>query len=201
MMLTINPAAYLVHENGSAPSLPPDKAFGYVLAGNGVFKVARSRLIDARIQIARARVAGLPALGQYVRALFGRVPGEMLYEVLAQARSESWERPTEAMYHIVLRDGVVRVLRPQQESGGASLAYRGGDGTDVVCDLHSHHEMGAFFSSTDDRDELGFRFYAVIGRIFTRPEIALRIGVYGDWARVPIATLFTSPGPFREVER
>ena len=43
----------------------------------------------------------------------------------------------------------------------------------------------------------GFRFYAVAGRIFTRPELALRLGVYGDRWPVPVTTLFTDAGPFR----
>ena len=58
--------------------------------------------------------------------------------------------------------------------------------------------MRAFFSGTDNRDELGFRFYAVIGRIFTVPEMVLRVGIYGDMLRVPITTLFAGEGPFRE---
>jgi hypothetical protein len=56
--------------------------------------------------------------------------------------------------------------------------------------------MAAFFSPTDDRDEGGFRFYAVIGRLLTRPELRLRLGMYGDFWEVPVTALFTDPGPF-----
>ena len=47
--------------------------------------------------------------------------------------------------------------------------------------------LPAFFSATDDRDEQGFRIYGVAGRLYTpRPELRLRVGVYGhsaplDW--------------------
>lgn len=48
-----------------------------------------------------------------------------------------------------------------------------------VMDIHSHHDMRAFFSTTDDEDELATRLYAVIGRVSTRPEMLLRYGVNG----------------------
>lgn len=193
----MRPVAYMVHVNGVAPALPSGKAFGYVLAGNGVFKVAVSRLIEARVQLARVRVAGLPTLDPVVRAIF-RVPGDVLESVLVDARKRSWSGPREAMYHVVIDREMVRVVRPEQIGTAGHLEYQGGGGPDIVCDLHSHHQMGAYFSETDNRDEKGFRFYGVVGRIFDRPEMALRIGVYGDMMRVPITALFTSTGPFKE---
>jgi hypothetical protein len=61
--------------------------------------------------------------------------------------------------------------------------------------------MPAFFSATDDGDELGGRFYAVMGRLErANPEIALRLGIYGHWLNnVPALTLFRQTGPFVEV--
>jgi PRTRC genetic system protein A len=201
MTMLPSPVAYLVHRDGADPAVPDGKAYAYVLAGNGVFKIAANRHISARIPLATAHVAGLPRLRPHVETLFGRIPGRVLRSVLADARRQSWGGPREAMYHLVIQEGQVRVLRPPQQANAAHLAYTGGDGVNVICDLHSHHEMRPFFSGKDDRDEQGFRFYAVIGRIFTRPEITLRIGVYGDTYRVPATKLFTDLGPFREAER
>jgi hypothetical protein len=50
----------------------------------------------------------------------------------------------------------------------------------------------------DNRDEQGARFYAVIGRIYSRPEIRLRLGVYGDFVDLPAAALFEGLGPFTD---
>jgi PRTRC genetic system protein A len=92
---------------------------------------------------------------------------------------------------------VVRIVRPDQEAGAASIRYdAGGDQDGVICDLHSHHTMHAFFSATDDCDEGGFRFYAVVGQVLARPEIRLRLGMYGDFVSLPMTALFTSAGPF-----
>jgi hypothetical protein len=56
--------------------------------------------------------------------------------------------------------------------------------------------LRASFSPTDDGDELAFRVYAVIGNLLRKPEILLRLGVYGDFAYLPVTELFAGPGPF-----
>ena len=193
-----NPVAYLIHRNGSLPAIPAGKAFAYVLAGNGLFKRARNRHVDALIPLATSQVAGLQPLTPYVHPLAGHIPGQILHRILHDARRRSWNGPREAMYHVTVENNRVRVFRPPQQAGAANLAYTGGDDPNIVLDLHSHQEMDAFYSSTDNRDEQGFRFYAVIGRIFTRPEIILRLGMYGDFYRLPVTTLFTDLGAFQE---
>jgi hypothetical protein len=101
------------------------------------------------------------------------------------------------MYHIrESRHGVVSITRPDQTGTAAHLAYGGGGDEDIVADVHSHCEMGTAFSGTDNRDEGGFRFYVVIGKIFTRPEIRLRVGIYGHHHEFPMTALFDGPGPF-----
>ena len=71
----------------------------------------------------------------------------------------------------------------------------------AVVDLHSHNSMPAFWSHTDNQDERGLRFYAVIGRLDTdRPEIRCRVGVYGHHWPVPATTIFESAGPFVDLE-
>ncbi len=191
-----DPVAYQVYRGDGRPILPPDRAYAYVLAGNGIFKLAANRRIEALILLARCRVAGLPPLEPYVRLREGRLPGRLLATILDDARRLSWEEPREAMYHLVMQDGRVRVIRPRQKANAALLHYTGGGAPEIICDVHSHHQMRAFFSPRDNRDEQGFRFYAVIGRIFTHPEIRLRVGIYGDFYPVPVNTLFTDSGPF-----
>ena len=62
---------------------------------------------------------------------------------------------------------------------------------------HSHHEMRAYFSPTDDHDELidgGFKVYFVIGRIHgEQPQIRTRVCVHGYSWEVPAATFFALP--------
>jgi len=179
------------------------RAYEYVLAGNGVWKRARSRHIVASVPVALARVAGLPDLEVEVAIMPGRIPGRLLMPILADARRHALGG-REWMYQIRLVQTLEglrwRVASPGQRSSGAQIEYQTSEGGGVVvCDVHSHHGMRAFFSGTDDRDEAGFRFYAVIGRVLARPEISLRLGMYGDFFYVPACTLFTDPGPFADV--
>jgi PRTRC genetic system protein A len=170
------------------------RAYDYLLAGNGLFKRAHSRHIHACMPLAVTRVAGLPDLEPEFSLWPGRVPGRLLYPILADARRHNGR---EWMYQICLSPEGTRwrVTMPAQHSSAARVDYQAGaDG--VICDLHSHHAMAAFFSGTDDRDETGFRFYAVIGRVLDRPEISVRLGMYGDFWSLPAPALFADCGPF-----
>jgi hypothetical protein len=69
----------------------------------------------------------------------------------------------------------------------------------VLCELHSHGNMRAFWSRTDDADEQGARVYAVIGRLDTAPEIRIRVGVYGYWHPLPVTAVFTGAGGFTDL--
>jgi len=197
---------YLVHRDAADPPvLPPGKAYAYVLAGNGLWKLAANRHVECLIPVARCRVAGLPRLATRIHLRCGKLPGHLLETILGNARQRSWARPTEALYYVQVEHGhtcraqrEVRVTYPRQEVGGAHVTYSGNGGPAVVCEIHSHHEMRAFFSGTDDLDENEFRFYAVCGHIYTAPQMQLRLGVYGDFCPVPLATLFADAGPFQD---
>ena len=52
------------------------------------------------------------------------------------------------------------------------------------------------FSGTDDRDEQGFRIYGVVWRTGDpKPELSLRVGVYGHFAPVQWPQVFDGPDP------
>lgn len=194
-----SPVAYIIYSNEATPLvLAPGQGYGYVLAGNGLFKYARSSLIEALIPLQAHPVAGLPTLVPYARLRGNlRLPGDLLVTVLADARQVASERAQEAMYHFYLQNREVFLRKPRQHTTAGHVLYQGGSAPEIVLDLHSHHEMGASYSGTDNRDEGGFRFYAVIGRIHTRPELRLRIGIYGDHWELHPSTLFSSLGPFQ----
>lgn len=183
------PVEYLVYQPGVELRLPPGKAYGYVLAGNGVFKIAHNRHFEACIPVSQCRVSGLAELKPYLW-LDDKLPISALRAALSNARRAAQDAPREAMYHLKWVGRQVVVESPAQVGTAASLRYAGGDDPDIVMDLHSHCEIGAFFSQTDNRDEQGLRLYGVIGSIFTQPEIALRVGVYGDFWKVGVGDVF-----------
>jgi PRTRC genetic system protein A len=193
---SLQPADYIIWRNGQNLEMPTGKAFIYLLAGNGVFKLAESANIRALIPLARVNIAGLPDLRPDVQSKKGKIPARLLSQIIRDARQQA---PHEAMYHLCFQRGVIRAYRPPQLADAAHIDYAGGDNTAILCDLHSHCTMHAFFSGTDNGDEQGFRFYVVIGQIFRNPQIRVRVGVYGDHYPVPATTLFESlPNPVKD---
>ena len=58
-------------------------------------------------------------------------------------------------------------------------------------DIHSHNNMNAFFSRTDDRDEKAARVYAVVGRISSFfPEIKVRIANSRSFVEIDPSVVF-----------
>ena len=82
-----------------------------------------------------------------------------------------------------------RAIMPDQSATPASVQFD--DNPMSVVDIHSHATMDPFWSSTDDADELGLRFYVVIGNLDQpMPTARARVGVYGLHMDVPLSTIF-----------
>jgi len=183
------PVQYTIYY-GQALTLQPGRTYGYLWAGNGAFKYGENDHIRALIQLAQFRVAGLPLLTPFVHLRRGKLPAQVLRALFADARAQAQEQPIEVMYHLRRDEDLLHIERPEQESSASSLRYKGGDDPDILMDIHSHCEMPAFFSKTDNADEQGFRLYGVLGNIFTRPTARFRVGLYGDFWAVGLQTLF-----------
>lgn len=89
--------------------------------------------------------------------------------------------------------------KPPQQATATSVLAAGMDDPAIICDLHSHGNMRAFFSRTDDADEQATKAYVVIGKLDTEPEIRLRVGVYGYWQLLPVTAVFTGTGSFKDL--
>lgn len=192
-----NPLNYTIYRGDP---LPRPKLYGYALAGQGVIKYAENDHFRAAIVVAPGRIAGLPDYPTGVTLHHPRIPGYWLATVLDHARragaGDLILQPVEQMYHFHWLDNRWQVSVPKQDASAARVTYKGGHEQSIVLDLHSHVNMMAGYSSTDNNDEQGLRFYAVIGRIYSRPEICLRVGVYGNWETLDPAFLFDGLGPF-----
>lgn len=177
--------------------LPPlgDVLYQYVVAANGLFIRAEDSRSVALVKVASARLTGLVDLVPGAHLKVERVSGLWLLSMLRSARRNM---PNEAMYQLLFTaDPAKPWICQMPDQIGSPTALRFADDGRAVIDLHSHNSMAAFFSDTDNADEQGFRFYAVIGRIDTpRPEIRVRVGVYGHHLAVPATTVFADLGPF-----
>lgn len=186
----------------------PESLYDYVLDQAGVVKRVESRYASADKclitfpETNRESLTGLQ-LARYplepVQPKFPRIPGRLLLDLLADARQNL---SREVMYHLRYHPTTGwRVTRPDQRGHWSRVGYDEQDQHDIMLEIHSHNTLPAFFSTTDDRDEQGGRFYGVIGKLDQeRPQLVLRLGLYGHWIpNIPGLTLFDDLGPCEEV--
>lgn len=192
-----NLVTYYIHRQRPLPSSDA-RAYQYILAGNGLFVRAETRFWRACIPIAPCPVRGLPPLSARFELKAARLPASILYEAIrhAQQRRDQAGRLVESVYRFCRQAERVRVVRPAQTATASRVETTTPPPADTLLELHSHGDMPAFWSGTDDRDEQGACLYGVVGRLDSAPEIRLRVGVYGYWHPLALADLFVGAGRY-----
>jgi len=189
------PVGYHIHGRGNAHPLSP--MYRYFMHGGGVYKVAEGPRMVAAVPVARGQITGLDAVQPWLDIDWPKLPAKWLWAIYHHAKQAA-RSEQEQMYHIHHdAENGWRVAVPKQAATRTRIEYQGGDAESVVIDLHSHGELRAFFSETDDADEQGLRIYAVIGRLLHAPEIRIRVGVYGDFMEIDPQQVCAGLGPFR----
>ena len=159
--------------------------YDYVLGAGGLYVQSENAHLAVRVLLVPCEVRGLEPVYEKMALSHGPIPANLFELGLRWLRTD----PDTERFFAVCWDGeVYQLVVPPQAGTSTSVAYRPPEG--VVVEFHSHGSSRAFFSATDDRDEQGFRIYGVVGRLNTpRPELSLRLGVYGhfapvDWSQV-----------------
>ena len=184
------PVGYLVnHKDGLTGS--NGIGFDYVLGSGGLYVQSESAQLTARVLVAPCEVRGLAPVAEKVELAHGPIPARLFELGLGWFEDD----PDTERFFAVRWDGrSYRLVVPPQLGTATSLAYAPPAG--VVAEFHSHGHSRAFFSKTDDKDEQGFRIYGVAGRLDTdRPELSLRVGVYGCFAPVEWPQVFEGLHP------
>ena len=173
------PVGYLVnHPDGLTGA--HGIGYDYVLGAGGICVQSESADLTARVLVAPCEVRGLAPVFEKVGLIHGPIPAHLLELGLRWFKTT----PDSERFFAIRWDGsCYGLVVPKQEGTATSLKYR--PPARVVAEFHSHGSSRAFFSETDDGDEQGFRIYGVVGRLDTdRPEISLRVGIYGHFAPV-----------------
>jgi PRTRC genetic system protein A len=177
-----------IYIGGELPPFPSNIFYEFWLASGGVYLRAKRTGLEVLMSVARCEVRGLPHLQPFVKLDYPPVPRELIARTLELSRQAKNERnrPVEKLFHLSFdeRAGCWLLEVPLQvQTAGSVKPVDSGAGSSyerAILELHSHHAMSAFFSATDDLDEArSFRLFAVIGRIFQRAEIRVRVGVFG----------------------
>ena len=184
------PVGYLVnHPDGLAGA--QGIGFDYVLGAGGLYVQSESAHLTARVPVASCEVRGLAPVAEKVELTHGPIPARLFELGLRWFQDDP---DTERLFAVRWDGDAYRPVVPAQAGTATRLAYLPPKG--VVAEFHSHGRSHAFFSKTDDSDEQGFRIYGVAGRLGTdRPELSLRVGVYGHFAPVEWSRVFDGPQP------
>ena len=187
----------IVQDDGTLPYIP-ECLYAYILAGNGVFLYAKREDLEVLIPISGVLVSGLSLLEPFVH--LPRVPAVLMQHIL-QASQENL--PNESLFWFNLDHDKQEwnVEAPLQVCRAASVFpvdRNDPAGTRALIDLHSHALMEPFFSRTDNKDEQGFRIFAVIGLVNDQPAIRVRVGVYGNYWNIPAKMIFELPGEIQD---
>lgn len=177
------PVGYLIRTK-AGPQGERGQFYDYVLAGNGVWIEAEGPFFAARVPVAAAEIRGLAPLEPVLVLRHGPIPQYLFDLALGTMMADT----SRERYVAVTWNDDYHLHVPEQDADAASTHYVAVDNT--VLDLHSHGTMAARFSTTDDRDELGLKVFGVLGRLADRPELRLRVGVYGYYHPVAWGEVF-----------
>ena len=142
--------------------------------------------------IQKVRAGFIPALPLipaeslfYILRFFKYMAHMGSYEALANIY---WDKQEEKF----VIDIPEQTVTPTSVSGKISAEYSSDRYIHYV-DIHSHNNMNAFFSKTDNRDEKAARVYAVVGKISGFfPEIKVRIANSRSFVEIDPSVVFES---------
>jgi PRTRC genetic system protein A len=179
--------------------IPEDfsKPVAYILQRDGLWERRTNPLGIFCRKMAEASVPGLPAtLKEGFELCIPRMPTAVLWEAIAFFRSIYSFMGTESVVRVIYdrKRGGFETECPKQTVGRVRVRFEKRPLPRhklLVAEIHSHAGFDARFSGTDDADELGDRFYGVIGRLDEAfPEVAFRLSVGGKKIRIPLGSLF-----------
>lgn len=166
-----------------------------ILVGlNGVF-------LQADRPVGRLTVPHTPAVGPLhglwpvapgVRLRHGPLPLALVAEALELfAFAARWVPPLELIAPIVLDGDRYALHLPEQDPATHRVEYLAPALWPVGLTLHNHHTIRAYFSTTDDRDEVAPGLYGVAGHLDRPcPELRLRAGIEGHFLPLAARDLF-----------
>lgn len=170
----------------------PQALYQYLLAGDGVYIRAERPGLYAIMPLAPVTVRGLVP---FKTAIFSiqKVGQCLIKDIFLRSYGAM---PNEILFYLEPGLTAWDYWMPQQiQTPGNVSPVDPYAGKNALIEIHSHHRMSAFFSSTDDKDERsGFRVYTVIGNLDSdHPTIQVRLGIYGYFFPIPAAWVFDLP--------
>ena len=154
---------------------------GYLWAGNGIVRSVTRTEFNATIAHSLVTTPGLTELLPDFELLVPQVPEDKVKDMVNLINQYP---DLEQLFYLYWRGTAWEVVRPEQECTSTSCISLEQHPEPAVIEIHSHGSMGAFFSSTDNREENGCRISTVIGRNNNQLEITSRVCAHGLFLNV-----------------
>jgi PRTRC genetic system protein A len=178
----------------AAPSFgrlePHEQGQRMVLANDGVYLQFRNPWLSCTTRVGAIKPGlRLPygSMAATVEFAFGTIPLALLDEFIEHGREALPREAAGALIYDCKRRALALRMHEALDAGSGHIHYRVAamDEDEVLAvDLHTHGCHGAFWSQTDNRDDLGIRVCGVFGnldrdRVSARFRLALN-GLYVD---------------------
>ena len=181
----------------------------YVIGADGLYMVRKNRVGLFTTKVAETNGSKIPLVGNGKQPVEGfqmtienKIPYNFLLQTIAFFKKVLTEKKgAEAVVQIFYNtenDSYFFNIDQQGVSGGGAEMDRDADLETthiLVADIHSHNNMAAFFSATDNRDEKEARVYGVVGKVGNPwPDIKFRAGDgKGGWIDLTAYQVFATP--------
>lgn len=186
-----NVVGHLLYKNGKLEG-ELGTYYNYIMAGNGVFIRAENDIFTAIVPVEMCKIRGLDPLATSFQMLKGKIPG-VLFDLAFNTSLTHKEKET---FYAINWEDKYHLFYTNQDGNPGHVQYQTVDNT--IMDIHTHPTMAGRFSGGDNADDTGFKLSAVIGHLDDRPEISLRIGVYGYFYEIPWSDIFD--GTLKDIE-
>lgn len=146
-----------------------EKKINYVLAGNGGVEIRENEI--GVFSAVTKKVPGLEPVREGLLMKLPKISLRILLQIVAFFKDVNMRYGSEAIVQIFWdrKKKEYFCSCPKQEVSGASVDFKRDKPMEkkylLVADVHSHNDMDAFFSYTDDKDEKETRLFGVIGNI------------------------------------
>lgn len=152
----------------------------YVVQGDGIYRVYKNNIGLFVVKLEDRKFPGLECQfkGNGVYLNVPKVPERIFWQIRSffidiMDKVNGAEAFAQVFYDTKKEEYLVNI--PEQEVTGTTVKYTSDRNKYLedperfifVYEIHSHNNMGAFWSSTDDADEKETRFYGVLGKLGT----------------------------------
>lgn len=125
-----------------------------------------------------------------------KIPGYYLEQIISFFRDYCEKYEAEVLIHIYMDTALNEYILECPEQFVNKSFVRGNPNPldprryKKVLEIHSHNTMEAYFSPTDNFDEINPLIYGVVGRLDKSPTLLFRVGLNGYYQELPATHLF-----------